>query len=457
MFSKDYHIFFSGIGGIGMSGIAEILLIDGYRISGSDLKTSDITDRLKSLGANIFEGHGRDNIKNANVLVISSAIRQDNPEVIEAKKVGIPVILRADMLKEIMRTRHTVAVSGAHGKTTTTSLTGEVLIGGNLSPTVVVGGKMIGRGTNALKGKGQYIVAEADESDGSFLKYNPAISIVTNLDREHLDYYDGIDDIKNAFISFINKTHFYGLAILCVDDPYVQEIIPHINVRYLTYGFSKEADLRADNIGTRGDGSTFDVLLKDKKLGTIELGVPGIHNVLNSLAAISTGLELKIDFKDIKKTLSNVKGVKRRLEQKGFKNGVTVVDDYGHHPTEILTTLNAVKKSWPENRVVVMFQPHRFTRTKALFKEFSEAFVDADVLIMLPIYAASEDEIEGISGESLCNEVIANGHDNVKYIERESAVEYLETFLKKGDLLLTLGAGDVVKLGEAFLKRGISK
>jgi UDP-N-acetylmuramate--alanine ligase len=452
MFSKDYHIFFSGIGGIGMSGIAEILLIEGYNVSGSDLKTSDITDRLKSIGAKVFEGHFEDNIKGADVLVISSAIRDNNPEVVAAKKMNIPVILRADMLCEIMRTKYTVAVAGAHGKTTTTSLTGEVLIGGELSPTIVVGGKMIGRGTNALKGRGKYFVAEADESDGSFLKYTPAISIVTNLDREHLDHYSGIDEIKEAFVEFVNKTQFFGLSILCIDDPYVKEIIPKIKARFITYGFSEEADLRATDIDPHGTGTAYNVVFKGENLGEIKLGIPGTHNVLNSLAAIGTALELGVDFERIQISLSGVKGVKRRLEKKGEKDGITVIDDYGHHPTEILTTLGAVKKSWPEKRLVVMFQPHRYTRTQALFKEFTESFESSDKLIMLPVYAASEDRIEGVTGKALSEEIKAKGDADVTYIEREDALKYLEENLKKGDLFLTLGAGDVVNLGEEFLK-----
>ncbi len=453
MYQKKYHIFFVGIGGIGMSGIAELLLKLNYRVSGSDLKASRITKRLQSLGGKVYEGHSGDNIKNADVVVVSSAIKNDNPEIIAARKASIPVIPRAEMLAELMRLKYSVAVSGAHGKTTTTSIVASVLEKGKLDPTVVIGGVLKSIGTNALHGLGDFIVAEADESDGSFLKFSPSIAVVTNIDLEHLDFYKDLDDIKRVFSQFISRIPFYGLAVLCLDSEPVQDLIPEINCRYTTYGISTQADFQARDISFEGPKSMFTVYHHGEKLERITLNLPGVHNILNCLASVAVGMELNIPFKIIKCALENLEGVKRRIENKGEVNGILVMDDYGHHPTEIKATLTAVRECWPENRIIVVFQPHRYTRTHALFNDFSRAFYHSDSLIVLPIYAAGENEIEGIRSDLLCDKIEAHGHKDVIYMENtEKVITYLKEYLKKGDILLTLGAGNVWRLGEDFLK-----
>jgi len=452
MYQKKYHIHFVGIGGIGMSGIAELLLNLGYEVSGSDTASTDITDRLKSLGGTVYKGHHGSRIEGADVVVISSAIRPDNPEVMAAAQASVPVIPRAEMLAELMRLKYSIAVAGAHGKTTTTSLIASILAKGGLDPTVVIGGKLKSIGSNALLGQGNYIVAEADESDGSFLKYSPAIAVVTNIDREHLDFYKDIDDIKNAFIQFIDRIPFYGLAVLCLDNEYVQDIIPKIKKRCTTYGMSPQADFHAKNISIEGLKSRYKVYRHGKALGEIILNLPGIHNVYNSMAGIAVGMELGISFDIIKNALETLQGVQRRLEIKGEAKGITVVDDYGHHPTEIKTTLQAAKESWPDRRIVVVFQPHRYTRTKALFDDFTRAFYQSDHLVILPIYSAGEKKIEGVDSVSLCEGIASHGHKEVVYIEgHESAVTYLNRTLRKNDVLLTQGAGDVWKVGMAVL------
>ena len=452
MYQKKYHIHFVGIGGIGMSGIAELLLNLGYKVSGSDTASTDITDRLKSLGGTVYKGHHGSRIEGADVVVISSAISPDNPEVIAAAQASVPVIPRAEMLAELMRLKYSIAVAGAHGKTTTTSLIASVLAKGGLDPTVVIGGKLKSIGSNALLGQGNFIVAEADESDGSFLKYSPAIAVVTNIDREHLDFYKDIDDIKNAFIQFIDRIPFYGLAVLCLDNEFVQDIIPKIKKRYTTYGMSPQADFHAKNISIEGLKSRYKVYRHGKALGEIALNLPGIHNVYNSMAGVAVGMELGIPFDIIKNALETLQGVQRRLEIKGEAKGITVVDDYGHHPTEIKTTLQAAKEIWPDRRIVVVFQPHRYTRTKALFDDFTRAFYQSDHLVILPIYPAGEKKIEGVDSVSLCEGIASHGHKEVAYIEgHESAVTYLNHALRKNDILLTQGAGDVWKVGMAVL------
>ncbi len=454
MYLKKYHIHFVGIGGIGMSGIAELLLNLGYKVSGSDLKESDLTRRLQRLGGTFHEGHSEDQVQGADVVVISSAVKLDNPEVLGAKKASIPVIPRAEMLAELMRLKYSVAVAGAHGKTTTTSLVASVLAAGGLDPTVVVGGKLKGIGSNAVLGKGDFIVAEADESDGSFLKMSPTIAVVTNMDREHLDYYENLDAIKEAFLGFVQRIPFYGLAVLCLDNEPVQELIPRLGKRFTTYGMSVQADFQAKDVAFEGLRSSFAVSFKEKDLGRMVLNLPGVHNVSNALAAVAVGMELGIPFDKIRGAMASVEGVQRRLEIKGEAQGVTVVDDYGHHPTEIKATLEAIKQSWPDRRTVVVFQPHRFTRTRALFDDFTRAFYQSDVLVVLPIYAASEAEIEGVSGRRLYEGIQAHGHKDVQYVEDLEAVpEVLEKILKPGDLLLTLGAGDVWKAGERFIQK----
>jgi UDP-N-acetylmuramate--alanine ligase len=454
MYRKKYHIHFVGIGGIGMSGIAELLLNLGYKVSGSDLKASDITQRLEKLGGIIFEGHAENQIAGADVVVVSSAVDSVNPELIAARQTSTPVIPRAEMLAELMRLKYSVAIAGAHGKTSTTSMVAAVLGRGNFDPTVVIGGKLKSIGSNALLGQGDFIVAEADESDGSFLKMSPTIAVVTNIDREHLDYYRDLDDIKTAFLKFIGRVPFYGLAVLCLDNEPIQDLIPKIQKRYTTYGMSTQADLQATNVIFENFKSRFTLQQQGKPLGEIRLNLPGIHNVYNSMASVAVGIELGIPFKTIKNALETLQGVQRRLEIKGEINGITVVDDYGHHPTEIKTTLQAATECWPDRRKVVVFQPHRYTRTKALFDDFTRAFYQSDVLLVLPIYAASEKKIPGVNSGSICEGIREHGHKEV--ICKDSltgAISDLKELLKPGDVLLTLGAGDVWKVGEEILTK----
>ena len=453
MYQKKYHIHFVGIGGIGMSGIAELLLNLGYKVSGSDLQTSEITERLKDLGGIIFAGHGADQISGADVVVTSSAVGRENPEVLAAGRISIPVIPRAEMLAELMRLKYSVAIAGAHGKTTTTSMVASVLAQGGLDPTVVIGGKLKSIGSNAVLGKGDFIVAEADESDGSFLKFSPAIAVVTNIDREHLDYYQDLETIKAVFLDFIDRIPFYGLAILCLDNESIQDLIPKIKKRYITYGMSSQADFQIRDVEFEKRRSCFSVYRQGQKLGRFILNLPGIHNVYNATASIATGVELDVPLDAIESALQTLEGVQRRLEIKGEMNGITVVDDYGHHPTEIKTTLHAIEECWPDNRKVIVFQPHRYTRTQALFDDFTRSFYQSDVLLVLPIYAAGEQKIEGVTGRKLCEDIKAHGHKEVIYSEgQEDAVTYLKKNLKPGDVLLTLGAGDVWKVGMDILK-----
>ena len=454
MFLKKYHIHFVGIGGIGMSGIAELLLNLGYKVSGSDISLSDITGRLESLGGSIFRGHCEEQIQKADVVVVSSAVGAENPEVVAAHRASIPVIPRAEMLAELMRLKYSVAIAGAHGKTSTTSIVAAVLGKGGLDPTVVIGGKLKSIGSNAVLGQGDFIVAEADESDGSFLKYSPAIAVVTNIDREHLDFYKDLDDIKKVFLAFIDRIPFYGLAVLCLDNEAVQDLIPHIRKRFVTYGMSPQADLQARGIDCQGLASCFEVIYHGHSLGSIKLSLPGEHNVYNAMASIAVGLELGIDFGKIKAVLEKVEGVQRRLEIKGEAKGITVVDDYGHHPTEIKTTLAALAHGWPNRRKVVVFQPHRFTRTRALFDEFARSFYQSDALLVLPIYAASEKPIQGVDSRNLCQSIQAHGHKDVRFAEDlNAAVDILTTMTKSGDVVLTLGAGNVYQVGENLLQR----
>jgi len=452
MYQKKYHIHFVGIGGIGMSGIAELLLNLGYQVSGSDLKRSNITRRLESLGGRIFEGHSEDNICNADVVVTSSAIHPENAEITAARQATIPVIPRAEMLAELMRLKYSVAIAGAHGKTSTTSLVAAVLAEGGLDPTVVIGGQLKSIGSNAFLGQGDYIVAEADESDGSFLKFSPTIAVVTNIDREHLDFYHDIEEIKSTFSDFLDHIPFYGLAVLCLDNEHIQDIIPNIKKRFTTYGLSSQADYQAREVIFEGLKSRFTVQGPGKKLGEMTLNLPGMHNVYNALASIVVGTELNIPFDTVKRALETVSGVQRRIEIKGEIRGITVVDDYGHHPTEIKTTLQAVQGIWPDRRKVVVFQPHRYTRTQALFDEFTRAFYQSDILLVLPIYAASEKKIEGVEAGQLCDGITAHGHKNVVCVaDPDNAASQLKEILKSGDILLTLGAGDVWKVGETVL------
>ena len=452
MYRKQYHIFFVGIGGIGMSGIAELLLNLGYRVSGSDAALSDITDRLNKLGGTIYKGHASDHIKDVDVVVTSSAIRPDNPEVRAALEASIPVIPRAEMLAELMRLKYSIAVAGAHGKTSTTSMLAGILAEGGLDPTVVIGGKLKSINTNAVLGGGDYIVAEADESDGSFLKFSPTIAVVTNIDLEHVDFYGNLENIKSVFLSFIDRIPFYGLAVLCLDNEPVQNIIPRIKKRFVTYGLSAQADLQARDIVFDGLQSRFTVFSKGVFLGEVLLNMPGSHNVYNALASISVALELEIPFDRIKYALERLQGVRRRIEIKGEAKGIKVIDDYGHHPTEIKVTLEAIRQCWPGRRLVVVFQAHRYSRTRALYDEFTRAFYQSDVLVLLPVYAASEDPIEGIDHVMLCEGIKSHGHKDVTCADTPlDAVSRLKDVIRQGDLVLTLGAGDVWKTGESLL------
>ena len=454
MYGKIDKIHFVGIGGIGMSGIAEVLLNLGYKVSGSDLRGSDITERLAALGAEVSIGHSAVNLKNANVVVISSAVHDDNPEVVEAKRLHVPVIPRAEMLAELMRMKFGIAIAGTHGKTTTTSMAASVLGYAGIDPTIVIGGKLNAIGSNARLGQGKFLLAEADESDGSFLVLSPTIAVVTNIDADHLDHYSGgIEEIKDIFVKFINKVPFYGVAALCLDDPNIRAILPQVNKRYITYGLSSQADIRATHVRHDGFTTSFTAHYKGYRLGDISFAMPGEHNVLNAMACIAVALELDVSFSDIQEGFSTFGGVGRRFTIKGEIDGVTVVDDYGHHPAEVRATLSAARLGWPECRIVVIFQPHRYTRTSAQFDEFVTAFYDADVLILTDIYPAGEKPIEGITAERLSQEILRHGHKNVSWVaEREKIPEYLGGIIEKGDMVITLGAGNIWQQGEELVK-----
>jgi UDP-N-acetylmuramate--alanine ligase len=447
VFHKIDTIHFVGIGGIGMSGIAEVLLNLGFKVTGSDLRKTDTTDRLEQLGARIFLGHKAENVEDVDVVVVSSAVKPDNPEILMARNRFIPVIQRAEMLAELMRMKYSVAVAGAHGKTTTTSLVSAVLGHAGIDPTCVIGGKLNSLGSNAKLGDSKYLVAEADESDGTFLLLFPTIAVVTNIDLEHLDFYKDIGEIKAAFLTFLNKVPFYGLDIICIDNQNLQSLIPSLKRRYMTYGLSKQADLRAENVTNTGFHTSFKVSYKEYGLGEISLALPGIHNVRNALAAIGVAIELDIPFDTIKEALKDFSGIQRRLEVK-WDGDIKLIDDYGHHPTEIKATLGAVRSMW-NGRVVVVFQPHRYTRTRALMEDFATSFNEADLLIVTEIYAASEEKIEGVSGNILAEKIKASGHKNVIFApSKEEAAELVLAHAKPGDVVITLGAGDVNKIDE---------
>jgi UDP-N-acetylmuramate--alanine ligase len=454
MFRRIQHIHFVGIGGIGMSGIAEVLINSGFNVSGSDLKSSEVTKRLVALGVEFSEGHRAENIGDADVVVRSTAVRDDSPEIIEARRRSIPVIPRAEMLAELMRLKpHSVAVAGSHGKTTTTSMVATVLGYAQLDPTVVVGGVVKSFGSNARIGQSDLMVVEADESDRSFLMLTPTIAIVTNIDREHMDYYNDMDDVRECFAQFVNKVPFYGAAVLCLDDPHVQAVIPHVKRRRITYGLSAQADVSAHAIRfDEGYGSTFTVWRGTEVVGDVHLRAPGLHNVYNSLAAIAVGFELKVPFEQISKALGEFTNADRRFQFKGEEAGVLVVDDYGHHPTEIKATLAAAKIGSAGRRIVVLFQPHRYSRTKDQMDEFARSFNNADLLFVTDIYAASEDPIEGVTAEALTDAIKRYGHKSAEYIgPLEGAAEKLCDQLQPGDMFITLGAGTVYRSGEQLL------
>jgi UDP-N-acetylmuramate--alanine ligase len=461
MFAKIQQVHFVGIGGIGMSGIAEVLLNLGYGVSGSDLRHSAVTERLAGMGAVVFEGHRAENIAGAEVVVTSSAIAAENPEVLEAHKLHVPVIQRAEMLAELMRLKYGIAVAGMHGKTTTTSMVAAVLAGGGLDPTVVVGGRVDAMGSNARLGKSQYLVAEADESDRSFLKLSPILSVVTNIDREHMDCYRNMRDVKKTFLEFMDRVPFYGMVVACNDDPPLRRLLPEVRRRTVTYGTKRGSDFLI-KLGSSsgpvsvGDGaplSRFRVSYSKKDLGEFTLHVPGVHNVLNATAAIAVGVGLDVGVEAIRGALDQFRGVERRFQLRGRAAGVSVIDDYGHHPTEIKATLAAARQC-RFRKVHVVFQPHRYTRTRDLIEEFSTAFGDADSLFVLDIYAASEKPIEGVSGEALASTIRENGGGNAQYVSSfGGAASAAAAVAEDGDMILTLGAGSVSQLGPIILEK----
>jgi UDP-N-acetylmuramate--alanine ligase len=473
MFAKIQRIHFVGIGGIGMSGIAEVLLNLGYQVSGSDLKNSAVTQRLAALGAAIFEGHAAANIAGSDVVVTSSAISVENPEVAEARRLHVPVIQRAEMLAELMRLKYGIAIAGMHGKTTTTSMVATVLAAGGLDPTVVVGGRVDAMGSNARLGKSQYLVAEADESDRSFLKLSPILSVVTNIDREHMDCYRDMHDVRRTFLEFMERVPFYGMVVGCNDDAALRRLLPRVHRRVTTYGTSRGSDFLIRTgpppVGSLPVGSSpvrsalaagehsplirFNVTYKEKELGEFTLHVPGTHNVLNATAAIAVGIALDIPVEQIRTALDGFRGVDRRFHFKGAAAGVSVIDDYGHHPTEVRATLAAARQCG-FRRVHVIFQPHRFTRTRDLMDEFSTAFADADTLCLLDIYPASEKPIEGITAEALARRIVGAGKRSVAFAPSfADAVDTVSNLVQPGDMVLTLGAGSVWQLGAMILEK----
>ena len=456
MFRHVKNIHFIGVGGIGMSGIAEVLCNLEFQVSGSDLKKSKNTDRLEKLGAMIYEGHAAENVGDAQVVVYSSAVKADNPEVVLAKEKKIPVIPRAEMLAELMTLKpYSVAISGSHGKTSTTSMVATILGFAGVEPTTIVGGVVDTLGSNAKLGTSDWFVTEADESDRSFLMLNPTIAVVTNIDREHMESYKGMEDVMQCFTDFVNKVPFYGACILCLDDPNVQSIIPLIKRRRVTYGFTAQADVSARNISyDENFGSRFEVLKGTELLGEIKLPVPGKHNVYNALAATAVALELDTDFQTIAESFAKFKNANRRFEFKGKEKDIVVVDDYGHHPTEISATLSAAKNGSGGRRTVVVFQPHRYTRTSELMEDFARCFNNADALYILDIYAASEQPIEGVSAKVLTDNIKEFGHKNVQYIgDIQFAAKRVVADLQEGDLVITLGAGSITGLSDEILEK----
>ncbi|CDM67084.1 UDP-N-acetylmuramate--L-alanine ligase [Pyrinomonas methylaliphatogenes] len=455
MFRRIQHVHLVGVGGSGMSGIAEVLVNLGFRVSGSDLKRSEVIERLERLGVKFYEGHAPEHVGDAQVVVRSSAVRDDNPEIVEARRRLIPVIPRAEMLAELMRLKpHTVAVAGSHGKTTTTSMIATVLGQAGLDPTVIVGGIVKAFGSNARLGKSDLMVVEADESDRSFLLLTPTIAVVTNIDREHMDHYRDMADVRTCFTDFVNKVPFYGAVVLCLDDPHVQAIIPQVERRRITYGLSAQADISAHAIQFNDRfGSRFAVWRNGVPMGEVELRVPGLHNVYNALAAVAVGFEWGVPFDAIARALGEFTGVQRRFQFKGEVAGVLVVDDYGHHPTEIRATLKAAKSGSEGRRIVVLFQPHRYTRTHDLMDEFARSFNNADVLLVTDIYAAGEDPIEGVTAEALTEAIKRFGHKDARYVgPLDLAADALLEEVREGDMVITLGAGNVYRAGERLLQ-----
>jgi UDP-N-acetylmuramate--alanine ligase len=452
MFRKARRVHMVGIGGSGMSGIAEVLVNLGYPVSGSDVDSNAATQHLQELGAAIQRGHGPEMVRDADVVVISSAIREDNPEVREARQLGIPVIPRAEMLAELMRLKTGVAVAGSHGKTSTTGMIAEVLDHGGLDPTVVIGGRVGKLRSGAKLGQGDLMVAEADESDGSFLKMKPTLAVVTNIDREHLDHYGDLGAICDAFEQFLGRVPFYGAAAVCLDDENVRAILPRVDRRVITYGAAEDAEVRAGEIELSGFTARYVAHARGETLGRISLNVPGHHSVFNSLAAVAVGLELDLSFRTIVEALAEFRGVDRRLQLRGEVGGAKVLDDYGHHPTEIRSTLRAIHDGFG-CRTLVVFQPHRYTRTQALLEEFGDCFAQAARVIVTDIYAASEPPIPGVDGARVANALVRHGHPAASYEpDFDRIAELLLAELRPGDVVLTLGAGDVWKVGETLVR-----
>jgi len=452
LLGKTKKIHFVGIGGSGMSGIAEVLINQEYEVSGSDKSETSVTTHLKSLGAKIFFNHAPENVDGAQVVVMSSAIDPSNPEITRAKETMVPVIPRAEMLAELMRMKYGIAIAGTHGKTTTTSLVSTVLAGGELDPTVIIGGRLKNTGSHAKLGQSKFLVAEADESDGSFMRLSPSIAVVTTLDKEHMDFYKTLENMKDTFLRFINKIPFYGSAILCLDDPNIQSLIPYVEKRFITYGLSSQADYTARNISIDGLKTYFNVFRFGKDLGRIRSGALGQHNVLNTLAAVAVGIELDLDFKTIADSLLQFEGVQRRFEIVSQSDELILVDDYGHHPVEIKASLKTAKEVWPSSRLIIIFQPHRFSRTKLLMKDFWSAFNDADYLFVMDIFSAGEAPLERVNANDIVEGVRECGHKNAKYIKNKNELnKKLDSLIESGDVLMTLGAGDVWKLGRDFL------
>lgn len=455
VFGRTRHIHMVGIGGIGMSGIAEILLIRGYTVSGSDNSLSETTDRLKDLGATVYQGHDASNIEGADVVVYTSAVEaQDNVETREAMSQQIPVIKRSEMLAELMRMKYGIGIAGTHGKTTTTTMTGHVVQDGNFDPTIIVGGRVHSFDkTNAVVGKGDILLVEADEYDRTFLRLSPSMAVITNIEAEHLDIYDDLDDVKAAFIEFANKVPFYGAVIICLDDANVRSILPEIDRRTISYGFTPQAQVRAINLEQSAFQSTFTVLYEDEVLGKIEIKSPGEHNIKNALGAIAVGLELGMQFENIKSGLERFQGVFRRFQPKLDSKELIVIDDYAHHPTEVKATIDGARHGWKDRRLVAVFQPHLYSRTQQMYREFGLSFFDAEVLVVTDVYPSREKPIEGVTGKLISDTAKEYGHRDVHYVEDKSALpEKLNEIVEDGDIVITMGAGDIYKYGEQFVE-----
>lgn len=461
IFGRTRHIHMVGIGGIGMSGMAEILLQKGYTVTGSDANEGETVQRLRELGAEIDIGHDEKNVEGADVVVFTSAVKADeNIETKAAMEAGIPVIKRAEMLAELMRMKYGVGIAGTHGKTTTTTMVGHVIQDGSFDPTIMVGGKVHSFSkTNAVVGKGDIIIVEADEFDRTFLRLTPTLAVITNIEAEHLDIYDNLEDVKNAFVEFANKVPFYGAVILCLDDANARSIIPQIERRIITYGLTPQAEIRATNINTDNFYSSFKVLDEGEVLGEIKLKAPGEHNVKNALAAVAAGLELDIDFKYIKSGLERFEGVFRRFQLKADKDEILVIDDYAHHPTEVQATLKAARNGWKDRRIVAVFQPHLYSRTQDLYKDFGSSFFDAEVCVITDVYPSREEPIEGVTGKLIADSAKEYGHKQVHYVANKKELPAkLEEIVQTGDVIITMGAGDIYNYGEEFvdkLKEGI--